>query len=349
MLQLADQAAIAIQQAQLYEQSHAAETQAKAKAEQLERTLQELRQTQTQLIQSEKMSSLGQLVAGIAHEINNPVNFIYGNLSYANDYTQQLLQLLRLYQSHYPQPDSDIGLAETAIDVEFVAEDLPKIISSMQVGAERIYSIVLSLRNFSRLDEAEYKPVDLHEGIDNTLLILQHRLKPNTNFPGVKLIKDYGDLPLVKCYAGQMNQVFMNIITNAVDALEVQIKNDQSLIASICISTRVSADKSFILIRIADNGTGMTEEVKKRIFDPFFTTKPVGKGTGLGLAISYQIIVDKHDGIIECVSELGKGTEFWIELPLNPLCKINNNCVNSIQLNSERWQIQPIFQNLNNK
>ncbi|MBD2163436.1 GAF domain-containing protein [Calothrix membranacea FACHB-236] len=349
MLQLADQAAIAIQQAQLYEQSHAAENQAKAKAEQLERTLQELQQTQTQLIQTEKMSSLGQLVAGIAHEINNPVNFIYGNLTYANDYTQQLLQLLQLYQSHYPEPDSEIRLAEKTIDVGFVAEDLPKIISSMQVGAERIYSIVLSLRNFSRLDEAEFKPVDLHEGIDNTLLILQHRLKSNTNFPGVRLIKDYGDLPLVKCYAGQMNQVFMNLVTNAIDALETQIKHDQSLIPSICISTRVSADKSFILIRIADNGTGMTEEVKKRIFDPFFTTKPVGKGTGLGLAISYQIIVEKHGGIIECVSEPGKGTELWVELPLNPLCKVNNYGVHCMKLNSERWQIKSDFQNLNNK
>ncbi|MDZ7961772.1 MAG: GAF domain-containing protein [Aulosira sp. DedQUE10] len=349
MLQLADQAAIAIQQAQLYEQSHAAETQAKAKAEQLELTLQELQQTQTQLIQTEKMSSLGQLVAGIAHEINNPVNFIYGNLSYANDYTQQLLELLRLYQSHYPQADSEICLAEKAIDMDFVAEDLPKIISSMQVGAERIYSIVLSLRNFSRLDEAEYKLVDLHEGIDNTLLILQHRLKSNNNFPGVKLIKDYDDLPLVKCYAGQMNQVFMNIITNAIDALEVQIKNHQSLIPSICISTRVSADKSFVLICIADNGTGMTEEVKKRIFDPFFTTKPVGKGTGLGLAISYQIIVEKHSGIIECVSEVGQGTEMWMELALNPLCKVNGQHFNSIKLNTERWQISPIFPGLNDK
>jgi light-regulated signal transduction histidine kinase (bacteriophytochrome) len=346
MQQVADQAAIAIQQAQLYEQSQAAETQAKAKAHQLERTLYELRQTQTQLIQTEKMSSLGQLVAGVAHEINNPVNFIYGNLSYASEYTQQLLQLLRLYQSHYPQPDSEISSLEKAIDVDFVAEDLPKIISSMQVGADRICSIVQSLRNFSRLDEADYKPVDLHEGIDNTLLILQHRLKSTVNFPGVKVVKDYGELPLVRCYAGQMNQVFMNILSNAVDALEIQAKGNQSFIPSICISTRVSADHSFVLIRIADNGPGMTEDVKRRIFDPFFTTKPVGKGTGLGLAISYQIVVEKHGGLIECISELSQGTEFWMEIALNPQCKVNSQYINSLLLTSERWKVETNFQNL---
>jgi light-regulated signal transduction histidine kinase (bacteriophytochrome) len=338
MLQLADQAAIAIQQAQLYEQSYVAQTQAKAKAQELEHTLYELQQTQTQLIQNEKMSSLGQLVAGIAHEINNPVNFIYGNLSYANEYTQQLIDLLRFYQSRYPQPDGEISTLEKAIDVEFVAEDLPKIISSMQIGADRICSIVLSLRNFSRLDEAEYKPVDLHEGIDNTLLILQHRLKSTATFPGVEIVKDYGDLPLVKCYAGQMNQVFMNILSNAIDALQMQVDHHPSVKPSICISTRISADSSFVLIRIADNGPGMTEEVKRLIFDPFFTTKPVGKGTGLGLAISYQIIVEKHGGIIECVSELGKGTEFWMELALNPQCKVNNIYINSLLPTSLRWQ-----------
>jgi light-regulated signal transduction histidine kinase (bacteriophytochrome) len=348
MLQLADQAAIAIQQAQLYEQSYAAQTQAKAKAQQLEHTLYELQQTQTQLIQNEKMSSLGQLVAGIAHEINNPVNFIYGNLSYANEYTQQLIELVRLYQYHYPEPDQAICSLEKAIDVEFVAQDLPKIISSMQIGADRICSIVLSLRNFSRLDEAEYKPVDLHEGIDNTLLILQHRLKSTITFPGVQIVKDYGDLPLVKCYAGQMNQVFMNILSNAIDALEMQANHHPSIKPSICISTRVSADSSFVLIRIADNGAGMTEEVKKLIFDPFFTTKPVGKGTGLGLAISYQIIVEKHGGIIECVSEVGKGTEFWMELALNPQCKVNNLDIHSLLPTSQRWKGKTNFQNLNN-
>ncbi|MBD2197499.1 MULTISPECIES: GAF domain-containing sensor histidine kinase [Calothrix] len=348
MLQLADQAAIAIQQAQLYKQSQAAETQAKAKAQQLEQTLTELKHTQTQLIQTEKMSSLGQLVAGIAHEINNPVNFIYGNLAYAQDYTQQLLQLLQLYQSRYPQRDREISDLETAIDVDFVAQDLPKIISSMQIGADRICSIVLSLRNFSRLDEAEYKPVDLHEGVDNTLLILQHRLKSTVDFPGVQILKDYGDLPSIKCYAGQLNQVFMNVISNAIDALQLKADKETFFQPSICISTRVSADNSFVLIRIADNGPGMTEEIKQRIFDPFFTTKPVGKGTGLGLAISYQIIVEKHGGIIECISEVDQGTEFWIELPLNPQCKVNNLSFNSSLLNSKRWKGKTSFHKFTN-
>jgi GAF domain-containing protein len=217
--QLGDQAAIAIQQAQLYEQTCDAETEARTQAAQLEHTLHELQETQARLIHTEKMSGLGQLVAGVAHEINNPVNFIYGNLCHATDYTEQLLEILRLYQLHYPYPHSEISAAIKAIDFEFLLEDLPKIMASMQVGTDRIRSIVLSLRNFSRLDEAENKRVDLHEGIENTLLILQHRLKANSEFPGIQVIKDYGDIPRVECYAGQMNQVFMNILSNAIDAL----------------------------------------------------------------------------------------------------------------------------------
>ncbi|MBD2497488.1 GAF domain-containing protein [Nostoc sp. FACHB-280] len=326
--QLADQAAIAIQQAQLYEQSCLSEAEARAKATQLEQTLLELQAAQTQLIQTEKMSSLGQLVAGVAHEINNPVNFIYGNLHYANRYTQDLLKMIELYQLHYPQPHAEIISTARSIDLEFLADDLPKMISSMQVGADRIRSIVLSLRNFSRLDEAENKPVDLHEGIDNTLLILQHRLKSTTNFTGIDVLKDYGDLPLIECYAGQINQVFMNILTNAIDVLENQGDLAQEKFQlpkpKISISTRLANDTSRILIRIADNGPGMTEDVRKRIFDPFFTTKAVGKGTGLGLAISYQIIVEKHGGMMDCISEIGKGTEFWIEIPIRLLHHINN-------------------------
>ena len=327
--QLADQAAIAIQQAQLYEQSCAAEIQAKAKAAQLEQALSELRDTQAKLIQTEKMSSLGQLVAGVAHEINNPVNFIYGNLSHANDYIQQLLELLNLYKLHYPQADEQIKSLIEVIDLEFLIEDLPKTISSMQIGTERIRSIVLSLRNFSRLDEAENKPVDLHEGIENTLLILQHRLKANANMAGVEIIKDYADLPRIECFAGQMNQVFMNILSNAIDALEQsRIMNQGENCPSkptIWISTQIATDKSRFLIRIADNGLGMNEDIKKRIFDPFFTTKSVGKGTGLGLAISYQIIVEKHGGTMDCISEIGKGTEILIEIPMKRFSQRNTS------------------------
>jgi light-regulated signal transduction histidine kinase (bacteriophytochrome) len=323
--QLADQAAIAIQQAQLYEATCKAEVEAKNKARLLGQAVYDLQQAQTQLIQNEKMSSLGQLVAGVAHEINNPVNFIYGNLSHAVIYTEQLLELLHLYQQKYPEAHVEIDTKSEEIDLEFISADLPKLMSSMTIGADRIRSIVVSLRNFSRLDEANMKPVDLHEGIENSLLILQHRIKPNINFPGIEIIKKYGELPLVECYAGQINQVFMNILSNAIDSLELRCGNDALVEAldknrdftpQISLSTTISANKSSAIICIADNGMGMSEEVKKRIFDPFFTTKEVGKGTGLGLAISYQIIVEKHNGVIKCTSKPSKGTEFIIEIPL---------------------------------
>ncbi|MBL1173615.1 GAF domain-containing protein [Pantanalinema sp. GBBB05] len=326
-----DQIAIAIDQAELYAQTRAAAFAAQTQAQQLSQALQNLKQTQSQLIQSEKMSSLGQMVAGIAHEINNPVNFITGNLTHASNYIQDLLQLIDLYHQHIPETFPEIQACEEDIDIEFVAEDLPKLLSSMMSGAERIRQIVLSLRNFSRLDEAEMKPVDIHEGIDSTLLILQSRLKPMVNSPTIQVIKEYGNLPKVECYAGQLNQVFMNVLANAIEALDearadTQLSQDPALFPNselaepkIWIQTELlNADR--VRISIRDNGIGMTEEVRKHLFDPFFTTKPVGKGTGLGLSISYQIVVEKHGGSFECLSELGQGAEFRLEIPIKPVC-----------------------------
>ena len=307
------QLAIALNQADLY-------TQTRNKARELEQTLQQLTSAQSQLIQSEKMSSLGQLVAGVAHEINNPVNFIYGNLSHANDYTQDLLHLIELYQNHYPDPVAEIQEEIETIELDFLLDDLPKLLSSMKVGADRIQQIVASLRTFSRMDEAEMKAVNIHDGIDSTLMILQHRLKAKHNHPEIPVIKEYGNLPLVECYAGQLNQVFMNILSNALDALEEsdlrrsaeEMRQNPSLIS---IKTEMLKPDR-ILIRIADNGPGMPESVRNRLFDPFFTTKPVGKGTGMGLSISYQIVTDRHNGSLQCHSSPGNGAEFAIEIPL---------------------------------
>ncbi len=278
----------------------------------LQQALKNLQTTQTQLIQTEKMSSLGQMVAGIAHEINNPVNFIYGNLTYLSEYSQDLLTLIDTYADYYSETPAEIQEVIADIELEYVREDLPNLISSVKVGADRIREIVLSLRNFSRLDESDMKEVDLHQGLDSTLLILQNRLKSKGDRPSIEVIKDYGNLPLIECYAGQLNQVFMNILSNAIDALETSRKDDLTLL-TIHIQTK-QADSNAI-IRIVDNGSGMTKAVQTRLFDPFFTTKPIGKGTGLGLSISYTII-EKHRGTLNCHSELGQGTEFIIEIPI---------------------------------
>jgi signal transduction histidine kinase len=295
------------------------ENQLRVQTQQIEKTLGDLQQAQAQLIQSEKMSGLGQLVAGVAHEINNPINFVGGNLFHANQYTQELLDVVKLYQKFYPQPAPEIQNEIEALDLEFIMEDLPKILSSMKIGTERIQKIVLSLRNFSRMDESELKRVDIHEGLDSTLLILNNRLQSNTENLSIQVIKKYSNLPKIECYASELNQVFMNILVNALDALAVKrikrnIKEPETL-PQIEISTKL-LDKNWVAVSITDNGSGMPEEIINRIFDPFYTTKQVGKGTGLGLYISYNIISEKHKGKLKCVSAPDRGTEFIIELPI---------------------------------
>jgi two-component system NtrC family sensor kinase len=300
----------------------------------LQTALKELQQAQTQLIQTEKMSSLGQLVAGVAHEINNPVSFVHGNLIYANEYAQKLLQLINLYQQHHPEPAPPIQAEIDQIDLSFLAQDLPKLLTSMQVGVDRIKQIVLSLRNFSRMDEAATKAVDIHEGIESTLMILQHRLTNQSRKFSIEVVKQFGDLPIIECYAGQLNQVFMNILVNAIDALEVAFHSPKNntleqksryrldaaisstkAIPKITISTEY-LKPNWVCIRIADNGLGIPEAIRTKLFDPFFTTKPVGKGTGLGLSISHQIVTRNHGGSLQCKSTLGLGAEFEITIPV---------------------------------
>jgi signal transduction histidine kinase len=285
----------------------------------LQQLLAELQNTQAQLIQAEKMSGLGQLVAGIAHEINNPVNFIQGNLSHLRNYASDLLNLVNLYQKYYPEPIEEIGETIEMIDLPFLQDDLLNLLGSMTMGTQRIGEIVRSLRNFSRLDEADVKPCDLHEGLESTLLILQHRLvQPRAK--SIQVIRKYGELPLVTCHVGQINQVFMNIIANAIDAIEEsnakRLDRDEPLPESAVTICTARSGTDWVEIIIADNGTGMPEKIKQHIFNPFFTTKPVGKGTGMGMAISYKIITENHAGKLECQSILGEGTAFSIQLPV---------------------------------
>ncbi len=299
----------------------------------LQETLKKLQKTQAQLVQTEKMSSLGHLVAGVAHEINNPVSFIYSNIAPASEYITDLFRLLELYQQEYPEPTPAIQQEIEAIDLKFILTDLPKLLNSMKVGAERISEIVKSLRMFSHLHEAEFKSVNLHANLDSTLMILKNRLKAQGNRPEIRVIKDYGELPEVECYAGQLNQVFMNLLNNAIDAFDpryvksMPMETNNNLPGTFSQTIRLTEspeirirswaiDSRYVGISIADNGCGMDEEIQQKIFDPFFTTKPVGQGTGLGLATSYNIIVEKHGGELTCISTPGQGTEFIIKIPI---------------------------------
>ncbi len=305
-------------EAALKQANETLESRVKERTAELEQTLNELWTTQAQLVQTEKMSSLGQLVAGVAHEINNPMSFIHGNIDHAMTYAQDLLQLVKLYRHHYACPVPEIAAKIEEIDLEFLLSDFTKTLESMQIGSDRIRQIVLSLRNFSRLDESEFKLVSIHEGIDSTLLLLQHRLKATPTREAITVISEYGNLPLVECYAGQLNQVFMNILTNAIDALEEFAEDGGDCGVDpqqITIRTSV-VDSDWAQIAIADNGPGIPPSLQPRIFDPFFTTKPVGKGTGMGMSISYQIITKNHRGKLSCFSTPGKGAEFVMQIPL---------------------------------
>lgn len=299
--QISQQLGVAIQQTSLLEKT-------KKQAQELRQTLEQLQHTQAQMIQNEKMVSLGNLVAGVAHEINNPVSFIHGNLSYIQEYAQDFVQLLRDYQQAYPDPGGELQESLEDKDVEFIQEDLEQILISMKSGTERIKGIVDSLRNFARMDEAEMKSVDIHEGIDSTLMILNHCLEGKEDRPEIPIVKDYGDLPLIDCYPAQLNQVFMYLLSNAIDALHEKIDKDRY----IKIKTEIEGEN--VRISIADNGGGIPESIRSQVFDPFFTTKPPGKGTGLGLSICYKIVVEKHQGRLWCDSSPGEGTRFTIEL-----------------------------------
>jgi signal transduction histidine kinase len=316
---LTAQAAISIENARLYGQLEDYSRNLEAKVEQrtqelqannlqLQQTLKQLQRTQAQLIQTEKMSSLGQMVAGMAHEINNPITFISGNIDHAREYVRDVFELVEIYQHNSPEEVIQEKLEE--IEWEYLRDDLHKLFDSMQHGSDRIRKIILGLRNFSRLQEAELKQVDIHEGLENTLLIVQHRLKSHQ--PEIAIVKNYAQVPRIQCYANQLNQVFLNILSNAIDALT---NSSAGQSPEIRLTTKL-INRQTVRISIADNGPGISEEIRQKVFDPFFTTKPVGKGTGLGLSMSYQIITEQHQGNLQCISQPGEGTEFIIEIPV---------------------------------
>ncbi|MDE5112704.1 MAG: response regulator [Trichodesmium sp. St15_bin1_1] len=308
-------------QLKLYHLTEHLEHQVAERTAEVEQALQQLQLSQVQLVQSEKMAALGKLVAGVAHEINNPLNFIHANLNHMEEYTQIFLNFIELYQKNYPNPVDDIQEQAEDVNLSFIRSDVIKILASMKIGTKRIREIVLSLRNFSRIDEAEFKAVDIHEGIESTLIVLQHRFKVQPKGPEIQLIREYDKLPLVECYSGLLNQVFMNILANAIDSLEeanakLADQQIQDRPNKIIIRTSI-IDTESVQIMVIDNGCGIPENIRRYIFDPFFTTKPVGKGTGMGLSISYQIITEKHKGQLKCFSEVGQETKFVIQIPIH--------------------------------
>ncbi|MEO1387218.1 MAG: ATP-binding protein [Cyanobacteria bacterium J06634_6] len=299
-----------------YWQVQSSEGRYRQQTHELEKVLADLKRTQAHMLQSEKMSSLGSMVAGVAHEINNPINFVHANVEHVMTYMQELLGFLSLYETHYPNPHEEIRAQADALEIDFVKKDLEDTLTSMEIGTTRIQDIVLSLRNFSRLDESNQKRVNVHEGIESTLMILQHQLKVQGKYPAILVSRDYDDLPLVECYPGQLNQVFMHILSNSIDALRGRFDSDETVQENPHITIRTQVANESVVLSFADNGCGFAAAVQSRLFDPFFTTKDVGEGTGMGLAISYQIVSEQHHGKITCFSAAAAGTEFVVKIPI---------------------------------